>query len=110
MIGNLISWCIDHRFLVAILATVVAGIGIGSWLTLPVDAIPDLSDVQVIIYTPWQGRDPQTMEDQVTYPLASTMLSVPGVADVRISDVRVGAVHANLGGPDRGNATRARHT
>ena len=58
---------------------------IGGWATytISVDAIPDLSDVQVIIYTPWQGRDPETIEDQVTYPIASQMLAVPGVADVR---------------------------
>ena len=67
-----------------ILLTLIA-ILIGVWatVTIPIDAIPDLSDVQVIIYTPRQGRDPQTIEDQVTYPLATTMLSVAGVADVR---------------------------
>ncbi|REJ65694.1 MAG: AcrB/AcrD/AcrF family protein [Planctomycetota bacterium] len=83
MIAKLIAWCIDNRFLVMILTTIAVVIGLWSTYTIPVDAIPDLSDVQVIIYTPWQGRDPQTMEDQVTYPLARKMLSVPGVSDVR---------------------------
>ena len=83
MIEKLIGWCVDNRFLVMILTTIVTVVGVWSTYTIPVDAIPDLSDVQVIIYTPWEGRDPQTMEDQVTYPLARKMLSVPGVEDVR---------------------------
>ena len=83
MIANLIAWCIDNRFLVMILTGIVTVVGIWATYTIPVDAIPDLSDVQVIIYTPWQGRDPQTIEDQVTYPLARKMLSVPAVSDVR---------------------------
>jgi len=83
VIVKLIAWCVDNRFLVMILTTITIVIGIWSTYTIPVDAIPDLSDVQVIIYTPWQGRDPQTLEDQVTYPLARKMLSVAGVSDVR---------------------------
>ena len=83
MISKLIAWCVQNRFLVSIFTVIVAAIGIQSTLTIPVDAIPDLSDVQVIIYTPWQGRDPQSIEDQVTYPLASKMLAVPSVSDVR---------------------------
>jgi len=83
MIKKLIGWCIDNRFLVMIVTTIMAVVGIWATSTIPVDAIPDLSDVQVIIYTPWQGRDPQTIEDQVTYPLTRKMLSVPGVSDVR---------------------------
>ena len=83
MIAKLIGWCIDNRFLVMILTIIAVVIGTWATYTIPVDAIPDLSDVQVIIYTPWEGRDPQTLEDQVTYPLARKMLSVPGVSDVR---------------------------
>ena len=82
MISRLIDWCIANRFLVSALTIIVASLGIYATSTIPIDAIPDLSDVQVIIYTPWQGRDPQTIEDQVTYPLATTMLSVTGVEDV----------------------------
>ncbi len=83
MISKLIAWCIQNRFLVLVVTAITAGIGIHATRTIPVDAIPDLSDVQVIVYTPWQGRDPQSIEDQVTYPLASKMLSVPSVSDVR---------------------------
>ncbi|GIW78596.1 MAG: hypothetical protein KatS3mg105_0403 [Gemmatales bacterium] len=83
MIGKMIDWCLDNRFLVCLLAAIVALIGVWALTTIPIDAIPDLSDVQVIIYTPWPGRDPQTIEDQVTYPLTTAMLSVAGVADVR---------------------------
>lgn len=82
-IARLIGWCIDNRFLVLMVTGLLASAGVWAATTIPIDAIPDLSDVQVIIYTPWQGRDPQTIEDQVTYPLATTMLSVPGVDDVR---------------------------
>ena len=83
MIANLIAWCIDNRFLVLIVTILLVVIGTWSIYTIPVDAIPDLSDVQVIVYTPWEGRDPQTIEDQVTFPLARKMLAVPGVEDVR---------------------------
>ncbi len=83
MIAKLIAWCLDNRILVMIITAIVTLIGVWATLTIPIDALPDLSDVQVIVYTPWQGRDPQTIEDQVTYPVASTMLSVPGVTDVR---------------------------
>ncbi|MBD3675398.1 MAG: efflux RND transporter permease subunit [Planctomycetaceae bacterium] len=83
MIAKFIAWCVDNRFLVLMLTLIITVIGGWATYTIPIDAIPDLSDVQVIIYTPWQGRDPETIEDQVTYPLTTTMLSVPGVADVR---------------------------
>ena len=83
MIAKLISWCLTNRILVMIITVIVTLIGVWATVTIPIDALPDLSDVQVIVYTPWQGRDPQTIEDQVTYPVASTMLSVPGVSDVR---------------------------
>lgn len=83
MISKLIAWCIDNRFLVVTLSVIVTAIGVWATATIPVDAMPDLSDVQVIIHTKWPGRDPQTIEDQVTYPLATAMLAVPGVADVR---------------------------
>ncbi|HUG71589.1 MAG TPA: efflux RND transporter permease subunit, partial [Pirellulaceae bacterium] len=83
MIEKFIGWCLDNRFLVLVLTAILTVVSGWAVYTIPIDAIPDLSDVQVIIYTPWQGRDPQTIEDQVTYPLTTTMLSVPGVSDVR---------------------------
>ena len=83
MIAKLIGWCIDNRFLVLTLTAILTAVSLWATYRIPIDAIPDLSDVQVIIYTPWEGRDPQTIEDQVTYPLTTTMLSVPAVSDVR---------------------------
>ncbi|WP_297482131.1 efflux RND transporter permease subunit [Ferrovum sp.] len=83
MIARLIRWSISHRFLV-LLATLLLLLG-GLWAvrTNPVDALPDLSDVQVIIRTSFPGQAPQIVEDQVTYPLTTTMLSVPGAKTVR---------------------------
>ena len=83
MIANLIRWSVANRFLV-ILATLFA-VAWGVWAvkTTPIDALPDLSDVQVIIRTPYAGQAPQIVENQVTYPLATTMLSVPGAKTVR---------------------------
>ncbi|MES3027695.1 MAG: efflux RND transporter permease subunit [Pseudomonadota bacterium] len=83
MIANLIRWSVNNRFFVLLgaLALLVAG----GWAlrSTPVDALPDLSDVQVIIRTPYPGQAPQIVENQVTYPLATTMLSVPGAKTVR---------------------------
>ena len=83
MLTKLIEWSIDNRFLV-ILATlaVVAG-GVYSLSNTPLDAIPDLSDVQVIIYTDYPGQAPRIVEDQVTYPLTTQMLAVPYAKVVR---------------------------
>lgn len=83
MVSKIIEWCVKNRFFVCLISLIISGIGLWSLLTTPIDAIPDLSDTQVIIYTPWQGRDPQTIEDQVTYPISSRMLAVPSVRDVR---------------------------
>ncbi len=81
--AKLISWCIDNKFLVIILTLFVILAGVLAMARTPLDAIPDLSDTQVIIYSQWMGRDPQTIEDQVTYPLTTAMLAVPMVKDVR---------------------------
>lgn len=83
MIGQIIRWSIDNRFLI-ILSTVIVFAG-GVYITkqTPVDAIPDLSDVQVIIKTPFPGQAPQVVEDQITYPLTTAMLSVPYAVTVR---------------------------
>ena len=83
MIARLIRWSIANRFLVLIAAVALAGAGVWSLLRTPVDAIPDLSDVQVIIRTNFPGQAPQIVENQVTYPLTTTMLSVPGAKTVR---------------------------
>ncbi|HJR71776.1 MAG TPA: efflux RND transporter permease subunit [Gammaproteobacteria bacterium] len=83
MIASLIRWSIGNRFLVLVASTIVAAWGAWSVVNAPVDALPDLSDVQVIIRTTWPGQAPQIVENQVTYPLTTTMLSVPGAKTVR---------------------------
>ncbi len=83
MIESVIRWSVDNRVLVLLLAAILATSGIYAWRATPVDAIPDLSDVQVIIKTPFPGQAPKVVEDQVTYPLTTAMLSVPGAKTVR---------------------------
>ncbi|RXR25541.1 efflux RND transporter permease subunit [Sphingobium fluviale] len=83
MIEAIIRWSVKARGLVVIAALVLAVIGVGAVRTTPVDALPDLSDVQVIIRTTYPGQAPQIVENQVTYPLTTTMLSVPGARVVR---------------------------
>ncbi|MGB5081876.1 MAG: efflux RND transporter permease subunit [Burkholderiales bacterium] len=83
MIANLIRWSIANRFLVLIATPGLAAWGVWAMLKMPLDAIPDLSDVQVIIRTTYPGQAPQIVENQVTYPLTTTMLSVPGAKTVR---------------------------
>ncbi len=83
MLERIIEWSVNNRFMV-ILATLFAILlGLGAMLQTPIDAIPDLSDVQVIIYTEYPGQAPQVVEDQVTYPLTSSMLAVPFANVVR---------------------------
>ncbi|HXF80400.1 MAG TPA: efflux RND transporter permease subunit, partial [Usitatibacter sp.] len=83
MIARLIRASIANRFLVLLATAMVSAWGVYALLRTPLDAIPDLSDVQVIIRTPYPGQAPQIVENQVTYPLATTMLSVPGAKTVR---------------------------
>ena len=83
MIAHLIRWSVGNRLLV-----LLAAFGLGAWglwalLRAPLDALPDLSDVQVILRVQYPGQAPQIVEDQVTYPLTTTMLSVPGAKVVR---------------------------
>src|SRR6185295_11666162 len=83
MIARWIRWSIANRFLVLLVTIVITAWGIVSALRTPLDALPDLSDVQVIIRTPYPGQAPRIVENQVTYPLTTTMLSVPGAKTVR---------------------------
>ncbi|MDT8403084.1 efflux RND transporter permease subunit [Sulfuriflexus sp.] len=83
MIGKIIRWSIANRFLVLLLTAMLIGWGVYAVKKTPLDAIPDLSDVQVIIKTTYPGQAPQVVEDQVTYPLTTAMLSVPGAVTVR---------------------------
>jgi Cu(I)/Ag(I) efflux system membrane protein CusA/SilA len=83
MIEKLIKWSLRSRFLVLFGVLFLGAWGLWALKTTPVDALPDLSDVQVIIRTTYAGQAPQIVENQVTYPLATTMLSVPGAKTVR---------------------------
>ena len=84
MIAALIRWSVGNRFLVLMATLFVVAVGqLRSVATTPLDALPDLSDTQVIVRTTYPGQAPQVVEDQVTYPLTTTMLSVPGAKTVR---------------------------
>ncbi|MCD6615985.1 efflux RND transporter permease subunit [Aeromonas veronii] len=83
MIPSIIRWSIGNRFLVLLLTLMLTAWGLWSVKQTPVDALPDLSDVQVIIKTAYPGQAPQVVEDQVTYPLTTAMLAVPGATTVR---------------------------
>src|SRR5205823_9078306 len=83
MIAALIRWSARNVFLVGLAAVFVIFAGIYAVSRVPLDAIPDLSDVQVIVYTEFPGQAPQVVEDQVTYPLTTAMLSVPKSRVVR---------------------------
>ncbi|MGM9488073.1 efflux RND transporter permease subunit [Ideonella sp. YS5] len=83
MIARLIHWSIANRFLVLLVTLMVSAWGVYSVTKTPLDALPDLSDVQVIIRTTYPGQAPRIVENQITYPLTTTMLSVPGAKTVR---------------------------
>ena len=83
MIASMIRWSVANRFLILLTTVFAVAWGVWSVKNTAVDALPDLSDVQVIIRTPYPGQAPQIVENQVTYPLTTTMLSVPGARTVR---------------------------
>jgi len=83
MIRSIIDGSLKERVLVLLAAIIIAMTGIWSFKNMPLDAIPDLSDVQVIVFTKYPGQAPQVVEDQVTYPLTTAMLSVPKAKVVR---------------------------
>ena len=83
MIAAVIRWSLANRFLVLLATAIVTAWGAWAIVRAPLDALPDLSDVQVIIRTTWPGQAPQIVENQVTYPLTTTMMSVPGAKAVR---------------------------
>jgi Cu(I)/Ag(I) efflux system membrane protein CusA/SilA len=83
MINAIIRASLRNRALVLLLAAMLTAVGVYSFLRTPVDALPDLSDVQVIVRTPYPGQAPRVVEDQVTYPLTTALLSVPGATTVR---------------------------
>lgn len=83
MIAAIIRWSVSNRFFVLLATLIIIGGGLFTIKNTPIDALPDLSDVQVIIKTSYPGQAPQVVEDQVTYPLTTAMLSVPGAKTVR---------------------------
>src|SRR5438094_3125440 len=85
MIENLIEYSIRNRFIVLIVAAGLAAWGVYALLDTPVDAIPDLSENQVIVFTDWMGRSPREIEDQVTLPLSRKLQGLAGVRTIRSS-------------------------
>ncbi|MCP4048512.1 MAG: efflux RND transporter permease subunit, partial [Gammaproteobacteria bacterium] len=83
MIAAIIRWSLDNRFLVLLMAVILTVWGLQAIRNTPIDALPDLSDVQVIVKTSYPGQAPQVVEDQVTYPLTTALLAVPGAVNVR---------------------------
>jgi Cu(I)/Ag(I) efflux system membrane protein CusA/SilA len=83
MIAHLIRWSVRNRFFVLIGMLALVGAGVWAVRSTAIDALPDLSDVQVVIRTSYPGQAPRIVENQVTYPLTTTMLSVPGAKTVR---------------------------
>lgn len=77
MLSRIIEWSVRNVFLVLLATLIIIGAGVYAVVKTPLDALPDLSDVQVIVYTEFPGQAPQVVEDQVTYPLTTALLSVP---------------------------------
>jgi Cu(I)/Ag(I) efflux system membrane protein CusA/SilA len=83
MINGVIRWCLGNHFLVFFFTVIIAGLGWYCLTNVPVDAIPDIGEKQVIVFTDWPGRSPQDVEDQVTYPLSISLQGTPGVKTIR---------------------------
>jgi Cu(I)/Ag(I) efflux system membrane protein CusA/SilA len=83
VITRLIAWCASNRLVTLLIVTGLAAAGVWSLRATPLDAVPDLSEVQVIVFSEWEGRSPDLVEDQVTYPLVTTFLGTPHVSAVR---------------------------
>lgn len=87
MINGLITWSLKNRIIVLLIAGAIIAYGVYAVRNTPVDAIPDLSENQVIIFTEWMGRSPQIMEDQVTYPLVSNLQGIPKIKNIRANSM-----------------------
>lgn len=87
MINKIISWSIHNRFIVIVIILGMTGFGIYSLNKTPIDAIPDLSPREVIVFTKWMGRGPQLIEDQITFPLVSNLEGIPDVKDIRATSM-----------------------
>jgi copper/silver efflux system protein len=87
MIQRIIEWSLKNRFLVFCGALLLIALGVRAVFKTPVDAIPDLTENQVLVYADWMGRSPQEVEDQVTYPLSTGLQGLAGVKDVRATSM-----------------------
>ncbi len=87
MINRLIEWSLRNRFIVVVATLFLIAAGIHAVLRTPVDAIPDLSENQVIVFADWPGRSPQEVEDQVTFPLSVNLQGLAGVKTVRANSM-----------------------
>src|SRR5882672_544431 len=87
MINRIIAWSLRNRFLVLCAVALLAVLGVRAVYQTPVDAIPDLSENQVIVFADWSGRSPQEVEDQVTYPLSVNLQGLAGVKTVRANSM-----------------------
>lgn len=87
MIHRVIEWALRNRFFVLSGALLLVALGVRSLRTTPVDAIPDLSENQVLVYADWPGRSPQEVEDQVTYPLTVNLQGLAAVKSVRANSM-----------------------
>src|SRR5512136_2943731 len=85
MIPKLIEYSVRNRFIVLLLTAVVAVWGVYAVMKTPIDAIPDLSENQVIVFTDWMGRAPQEIDDQITYPLSVNLQGLAGIKAIRAS-------------------------
>ena len=83
MISRIIAWCAHNPFLVFTGAILLTVAGVWSLQRVPLDALPDISDVQVVVHTNWPGEPPDVVEDQVTYPIVTALLAAPHVKNVR---------------------------
>jgi Cu(I)/Ag(I) efflux system membrane protein CusA/SilA len=83
MVNLIIRWCLNNRFVVILVTLLLLGIGYYAVVNIPIDAIPDIGEKQVIVLADWPGRSPQDVEDQVTYPLTTTLSGTPGVKTIR---------------------------
>ena len=79
MFERMVEWCARHKGLMLVVAFLVATGGVMALRRSPLDAIPDLTDTQVIVWSEWMGRGPQLVEDQITYPLVTSFVSAPQV-------------------------------
>ena len=83
MVERIIEFSARNRFIVFLLVFALSAVGLWAMWQTPIDALPDISDTQVIVYTTWPGRSPDLVEDQITYPIVTALLSAPNVTVVR---------------------------